>query len=94
MVRALVAFGASTMNDPAEHRRLVRDAIVAHIQQHPDASDTAEGISGWWLGPSGCGESLTVVEEALDELVRSGVMRRRQLPDGGVVYRASRGSER
>jgi hypothetical protein len=74
------------MDDRAEHRSRIRDAIVAHLQAHADASDTAEGIRGWWLGPRGCEEDVTVVEEALDELVMSGLVRRRPLPDGGVIY--------
>ena len=78
------------MNDPADQRRRARDSIMAHLRQHPDASDTAAGICWWWLRPAGQEEDLTVVEDALEELVSSGVMRRRQLPDGGVVYLASR----
>jgi hypothetical protein len=78
------------MSDPEEERRVVRDAIVAHLLKHPEASDTAEGICSWWLGPLEREEDVIVVEEALEDLVISGVMRRRQLPDGGVVYYAAR----
>jgi hypothetical protein len=83
-----VAFWVTS--DPVEHRRLVRDAIVAHLLKHPGASDTAEGICQWWLDPAGREEDITVVEEALEDLVGGGVMRRRRLPDGGIVYLGGR----
>ena len=82
---------ARTMDDPARQRVLVREAIVAYVLKHPAASDTAEGIWRWWLRPMGREEDVTMVEEALEELVGSGVIRRRALPDGGIVFFAARG---
>jgi len=80
------------MEDLADRRRLLRDAVVAYLVKHPAASDTAEGICRWWLRPSGYEDDVTIVEGALVELVGARKMQRRELPDGGVVYFASRGS--
>lgn len=82
------------MSDPADERRLVHDAIVEHLTKHPAAADTAEGIRSWWLGPAQREEDITVVEHALQDLVDSGMMRRRTLPDGGVLYFAARAGGR
>jgi hypothetical protein len=89
---ALTVGVAWRMNEPAEQRQLVCDAIVAYLLKHPAGSDTAEGICRWWLRPKEGEEDMATVEEALEELVRTGVMQRRLLPDGGVVYLAARGT--
>lgn len=77
------------MSDRAERRRLAREAIAAHLAKHPAGCDTAEGICRWWLNAGTRGEDVSVVEEALEELVAAGTMRRRVLPDGGVVFFAT-----
>ena len=77
------------MSDRAERRRSAREAIVAHLVKHPAGSDTAEGICRWWLNAATPEEDVSVVEEALEELVAAGTMRRRLLPDGGVVFLAT-----
>jgi hypothetical protein len=72
-----------------QQRERVRDAIVDHLRKHPDASDTSDGILMWWL-PAAMQQDPALVEDALDELVTGGVMRRRNLPDGGVLFSAAR----
>jgi hypothetical protein len=80
-------------DDLAERRRRLRGAIVAYLEKHPAASDTPDGICRWWLRPSGSDEDVATVEQALEELVLTGEMQRRLLPDGGVVYLAAPRSE-
>jgi hypothetical protein len=81
------------VHDLAERRRRVRGAIVAYLEKHPAALDTPEGICRWWLRPTGSEEDVATVEQALEELVATGEMRRRLLPDGGVVYLAAHHGE-
>lgn len=57
-------------------------AILNYLRDHPDAEDTAEGISQWWVG-----ETQRVVEKALGILVREGAIDQR-----GNIFRASRQS--
>ena len=73
-------------------KRRVREAIVEHVQKYPEISDTARGIAQWWLPPTGFEHATDVIEDVLDELVQAGVLSRRPLPDGGVVYAATRPS--
>jgi hypothetical protein len=60
--------------------------ITEYLRNHPQASDTALGISGWWLterqGEAGEGD----VERALDRLVETGLVVRRVLGDGTHLY--------
>ncbi len=72
-------------------RRHVHDAIVGHLQANPAASDTPEGIRQWWLDVRSRAADLDLVTDVLNALVLEGVMKRRQLPDGGVVYSGATG---
>ena len=63
--------------------------ITEHIRLNPFAQDTVEGISDWWL--SGISVTRTDVEQALQGLVASGVLRQRRRADGKIYYcKASR----
>lgn len=61
-------------------------AVVAHLQAHPLAADSAAGVARWWVGAELVGVSLEDVEAALEQLVRSGVLRRLWLVDGTALY--------
>jgi hypothetical protein len=66
--------------------RRLRDAILDHVRLHPDASDTPAGIVNWWLPARGCEGAEELIDEVLNALAKSGVLRRVRLPDGGVLY--------
>lgn len=61
-------------------------AVVAHLQAHPLAADSAVGVARWWLGAEHAGIALEDVEAALETMVRSGVLRRLRLVDGTALY--------
>jgi len=70
---------------------VIAHTIRRYLEVNPDAADSAEGIRRWWLPPALAEESPGTVEEALDRLVAAGVITRRPLPDGRVLY-AKRGA--
>lgn len=71
--------------DPAV--REVARRIEAYLAEHPDAADTVGGICEWWLA----GAAERAVQQALDDLVERGVVRRQENPGGLPVYsRAAR----
>lgn len=59
-----------------------------HVLAHPDVADTAEGIVQWWLPPGfeGC---IDLTDDVLADLVDEGILSKRRMPDGGVVYAAA-----
>ena len=71
--------------------QVIAHTIQQYLDANPDAADSAEGIRRWWLPPALAEESPETVEEALDRLVTAGVIQRRPLPDGRVLY-AKRGA--
>ncbi|MDM0001822.1 hypothetical protein QTI24_24655 [Variovorax sp. J22P240] len=48
--------------------------IRRYLCDHPKAADTAEGIQRWWLAPNFGEVALVIVEGALTELEREGVV--------------------
>lgn len=58
--------------------------IQRYCAQHRNAADTVEGVRRWWISDSSC--PLDDVEQALEGLVQTGVLARRTLPDGNVIY--------
>jgi Fe2+ or Zn2+ uptake regulation protein len=66
--------------------REIADEIVRYLADHPDAADTLEGIQHWWLSRQRWEPAATQVQRALDWLVEHGLVEKRMLPDGQVVY--------
>jgi Fe2+ or Zn2+ uptake regulation protein len=73
------------------------DGLLSHIEkdierylaQRPDAADTAEGISTWWL-PSALGpDALPAVVAALRQLEARGVVVRLERSGGVTIYSSS-----
>lgn len=65
------------------------EALARHIKTYlagnPRARDTADGIRLWWLG-DWASATLAEVEQALDDLVRQGILSRVTLIDGRTIY--------
>lgn len=61
-------------------------AILAHLQAHPLAADSADGVARWWLGPAHSNVTVEQVERALEQLVSRGALRRLSLMDGTILY--------
>ncbi|MBU6954726.1 MULTISPECIES: hypothetical protein [unclassified Hahella] len=64
---------------------IVGRKILEYLQSHPSAADSLQGVVRWWLaGEEAC--SWDSVQRALEGLLRQGVIGRRILSDGGVIY--------
>ncbi|BCZ84351.1 hypothetical protein PTKU64_80260 [Paraburkholderia terrae] len=71
---------------------IVRDLereIEAYVTLYPNAADSADGIRSWWLDATREAGNEELVQRALVELERRGVVSRTELPDGHVIYRAA-----
>jgi hypothetical protein len=73
------------MQPQEEHLIEVVDAILRYLHSHPDAADTVEGITKWWLPATGC-RDIRTVQVALARLEAQGLIHRRVQADRHVVY--------
>ena len=69
-----------------EQTRATKRQITEYLNRHPAAADTARGIQRWWLMAAEIDE--TVINQALDELQREGLVTRNVLADGTIVFSA------
>jgi hypothetical protein len=69
--------------DLPDRLQTVIQRIVRYLAEHPDAKDTVDGITRWWVG-----ENLdrNAVQEALDLLVLQGLMMKREGPSFKTIY--------
>jgi len=71
------------MNKKEELARLLLD----YLEKNPDAGDTLEGIANWWLEQQRVEQVVDDVAEALDYLVKIGVVQVHKLHGGVPIYK-------
>lgn len=53
--------------------------IIDYLSKHPDAGDTLEGIAKWWLGLERIDESVEDVSKVIEDLIKSGLIKKKIL---------------
>jgi hypothetical protein len=72
---------------PNEDRvRGIAEDIQTYFAGRPEAWDSADGILRWWLPRVRLEESMRDLQQALDDLVERGIVVRREVAGGRVVY--------
>lgn len=71
------------------HREL-RLKILRYLDRNPDAQDTVEGITQWWLLEQQLIEEISAVQAALDELVADELVKLRWQHGVGPQYSVDR----
>lgn len=61
--------------------------ILDYLRKNPDAGDTLEGITRWWLNMERIDFSVKEVAQALESLVQQGAIRIRESESGNIFYR-------
>lgn len=64
--------------------------ILAYLSEHPDASDTLQGIVEWWLLEQEIKSRINQVERALSELVAKGLVLESKGKESQTRYRINR----
>jgi hypothetical protein len=60
------------------------------LKDHPNARDTFEGITAWWVSERAIKEWLPKVRKSLAYLVACGYLEKRRGGDGRLFYRLNR----
>ncbi len=64
--------------------------ILAYLLNNPNAQDTLEGISEWWLLDQDIKNELTRIKRAVAKLVTDGYILEREGRDSQIHYRVNR----
>ena len=78
----------SEFNDSDVQR--VADHIEYYLKSHPNAADTIEGITKWWLPGQGMEVSSLIVQQALDYLGSKSAVKCNDNPCGNKVYSSNK----
>jgi len=74
----------SEFNDSDVQR--IANEIENYLKDHPNAADTIEGITKWWLPGQGIEVSSLIVQQALNYLGSKSVVKTNANPCGNKVY--------
>ena len=74
----------------SEELRVAR-LVLAHMQRHPGAKDTAEGIARWWLHMQRIDRTVDTVLRALEVLKSRRLAVERRALDGRTYYSLNTG---
>ena len=68
----------------------IADGIECYLKNHPNAADTIEGITKWWLPGQGIEVSSLIVQQALNYLGSKSVVKCNNNPCGNKVYSSNK----
>jgi len=68
----------------------IADQIDFYLKNHPNAADTIEGITKWWLSGQGIEVSSLIVQQALNHLGSKSVVKCNASLSGNKVYSSSK----
>lgn len=60
--------------------------ISEYLTVHPDAKDSVEGITKWWLARQHFEDSVSKVQQALDYLESQNLIKKNIIADGRSTY--------
>jgi hypothetical protein len=64
--------------------------IQRYLANHPNATDSLDGVQRWWLVRGAVEAPSLSVQQALDLLIDEGLVMKKVLPDGTAVYAGNR----
>jgi Fe2+ or Zn2+ uptake regulation protein len=65
----------------------ISEQILKYLQKNPDSGDTLEGIAKFWLGFERIDQYVDKVKDALEGLVKKGLIRRLEAQGGKPIYK-------
>lgn len=68
--------------------RALAEAISQYLAQRPNAADTLSGLAKWWVLRQRLFDAEEDVKRATEYLVDQGILEKRTLANGEVLYRA------
>jgi Fe2+ or Zn2+ uptake regulation protein len=72
----------------------ISEQILKYLQRNPDSGDTLEGIARFWLEFERVNQSVDEVRNALENLVRKGLVRKIDIQVGKSIYKRARGTKK
>ncbi len=75
-----------------ERQKETSKKILDYLQENPDAGDTLEGITRWWLQSECVEQSVDKVAGVLEQLIKEGVVKKQEVKGGRPFYKIGKES--
>lgn len=69
-----------------EHTEMILD----YLRKNPEAGDTLEGVTRWWLEQESIEISVDKVIKALESLIEKGVIKGQKVKGGSTFYKVNK----
>lgn len=73
-----------------ERQEEISKKILDYLQNNPDAGDTLEGISKWWMQAECIEQSVDKVAGVLEQLIKEGAIKKQKVKGGSPLYKVCR----
>jgi hypothetical protein len=73
-----------------ETKQEIAGKILEYLRRNPDAGDTLEGISRWWLDSERVDHAVDEIAWALKILSENGVLQKIERDNGIVIYKVTK----
>ena len=70
-----------------EKQEKIAKRILDYLRKNPDASDTLEGITRWWLESERIDRAVDDVSEAINVLLKQGLLKKFERSDGNLMFK-------
>ncbi len=60
--------------------------ILDYLRKNPDAGDSLEGISRWWINREKVDISVDEISEILENLIKEGKVKKQVMNGGNPIY--------
>lgn len=70
-----------------ERQKDISKKILDYLRKNPDAVDTLEGISMWWVQSEFIEQSVDEVASILERLTEKGLVKKQEVKGGSSFYR-------
>jgi Fe2+ or Zn2+ uptake regulation protein len=70
-----------------ERQEDISKKILDYLLKNPDAGDTLEGISRWWVQSEYIEQSVDEVASVLERLTEEGVVKKQEVKGSNALYK-------
>jgi hypothetical protein len=71
-------------------KKEVKEAVLQYFHDHPDAQDTIEGITEWWIARSLIDLNAETVREVIIQMCADGLLIRNNVGYSSQLYRLNK----
>lgn len=77
---------SNSKEDNRQHEKELAEAILEYLVEHPQASDTIEGIANWWIMRQHVRVEVNILVKVLKQLMNNGFLEKLGEGDNALYH--------